>query len=139
MQHVQLNVCDAADLVFLQRMENHSFINTVDEFRTEVATHDFHHSVAHRFIIAAAIRGHGLNQIRAQVRRHHQYGVFEVDTSALTVRQLSIVQHLKQDIEDVRVRLLDLIQQDDRVWFATHGFGQVTAFFVANIARRRAD
>ena len=37
------------------------------------------------------------------------------------------------------MRLLDLIHQDHRVRLATYRFGQITAFFIADIARRRAD
>jgi hypothetical protein len=34
---------------------------------------------------------------------------------------------------------LHLVQQDHRIGFAPHRFGEATAFFVTNIAGRRAD
>jgi hypothetical protein len=37
------------------------------------------------------------------------------------------------------VRLLDFVEQHDRVGLAPHGFGELAAFLVADIARRRAD
>ena len=37
------------------------------------------------------------------------------------------------------MRLLDLIQQDDGIGPAPYRFGQVTALFVTDVARRRTD
>ena len=45
----------------------------------------------------------------------------------------------KQDIEYFRVRLLDFIEEDNGIRLATHFLGQLTAFLVADISRRRSD
>ena len=45
----------------------------------------------------------------------------------------------KQHVEDVGVRLLDLVEQHDLIGPAAHGFGQRPALVVADVARRRAD
>ncbi|GBE30319.1 hypothetical protein BMS3Bbin04_01351 [bacterium BMS3Bbin04] len=37
------------------------------------------------------------------------------------------------------MRLLDFIKQYDAVWFTTHTFGQLSAFVVTDISRRRSD
>ena len=37
-------------------------------------------------------------------------GVLEVDRAALAVGQPAVVEHLQQHVEDVRVRLLDLVE-----------------------------
>ena len=66
-------------------------------------------------------------------------GVAEVHGAALPVGQAAVVEHLQQDVEDVRVRLLDLVEQDHGVRPAAHGLGQVAALLVADVARRRAD
>ena len=58
---------------------------------------------------------------------------------ALPVGQPAVVEHLQQDVEHVRMRLLDLVEQDDLIGPAPHRFGERAAFFVADIARRRAD
>jgi hypothetical protein len=55
----------------------------------------------------------GSTRKAAQVRGEDQDRVAEVDRAALTVRQAAVVQHLEQDVEDLRVRLLDLVEQDD--------------------------
>src|SRR5204862_5315973 len=46
---------------------------------------------------------------------------------------------LEEDVKDLGVRLLDLVEEHDRVVLATHGLGELTAFVKADIARRRAD
>ena len=76
---------------------------------------------------------------RADVRRHDDDGVLEVDFAALRVGQTPVFEHLQQQVEDVGMRFLDLVEQHDRVRTAAHGFGQLTAFFVADVSRRRAD
>ena len=45
---------------------------------------------------------------------------------------------LQEDVEDVGVRLLDLVQQDDREGAAAHGLRELAALVVAQVARRRA-
>jgi len=46
---------------------------------------------------------------------------FEVDRAALAVGEAAVVEYLQQDVEDVRVRLLDFVEQDHLVGPATHG------------------
>ena len=45
----------------------------------------------------------------------------------------------KQDVEDVRMRLLDLVEQHDLVRAAANRLGELAALLVADVARRRAD
>ena len=52
---------------------------------------------------------------------------------------MPVVQHLQQDVEHVRVRLLDLVEQDHGVGLAAHLLGELPALLVAHVARRRAD
>ena len=58
---------------------------------------------------------------------------------ALGVGQATLLEHLEEDVEDVRVGLLDLVEQHHRVGLAAHGLGQLAALVVADVARRRAD
>ena len=50
-----------------------------------------------------------------------------------------MVHHLQQHVEDVRVRLLDLVEQQYRVRLLGNGLGQQTALVKTDVARRRAD
>ena len=65
--------------------------------------------------------------------------IAEVDGVALPVGQTAVVEHLQQDVEHVRMRLLDLVEQDDLIGPPPHRLGERAAFVVTDIARRRAD
>ena len=52
---------------------------------------------------------------RAGIGGHHQDHVPEVGLAAVGVGQHAVVHDLQQDVEDVRVRLLDLVQQQHAV------------------------
>ena len=65
--------------------------------------------------------------------------VAEVDPAALGVGQVPVLQDLEQDVEDLRVGLLDLVEQHDRVALAADRLGQLAALVEADVARRRAD
>src|SRR3712207_8482594 len=49
------------------------------------------------------------------------------------------VEHLQEDVEDVAMRLLHLIEQHHLIGATAYGFGEDSAFLVADIARRGAD
>ena len=66
-------------------------------------------------------------------------GVAEVDRATLTVGQAAVVEHLQQQVEHVRVRLLDLVEQHDRVRVAAHALGELPGLVVADVSRRGAD
>ena len=81
-----------------------------------------------------------LNQVlRADVRRHDQHGVAEIDRATLRVRQTTVIEDLQQHVEDVRMRLLDLVEQHDGVRPPPNRFRQLAPFLVADVSRRRAD
>src|SRR5205085_1084936 len=51
--------------------------------------------------------------VAADVRGHDDDRVLEIDRPPLAVGQPAVVQDLQQHVEDVMVRLLDLVEQDD--------------------------
>ena len=59
--------------------------------------------------------------------------------AALRVREAAFVEDLQQHVEDLGVRLLDLVEQDHAVRLAADGLGELAALFVADVAGRRAD
>ncbi len=73
-----------------------------------------------------------------EVRRHDQDGVLEVDHVPDRVGQPAVVEHLQQHVEDVRVSLLDLVEEHDGVRPAPDLLGQEAALFVADVAGRGA-
>ena len=57
----------------------------------------------------------------------------------MAIGQSPVIQDLQEYIKDIRVRLLNLIQQDHRVWPTAHCLRQVTAFFIAHVPRGCTD
>ena len=78
-------------------------------------------------------------ELAAEVAGHHEDDVAEVDGAALPVGEPTVVEHLQQDVEGLGVRLLDLVEQDDRVGATADGLGELAALLVADVAGRRTD
>ena len=76
---------------------------------------------------------------RAGVGRHDQDDVAEVGVAAVRVGQRRVIHHLQQDREQVRMRLLDFVEQQHGVRRLADRVDQQSALFVADVARRRAD
>ncbi len=125
--------------VLVERAEHDDLVEAIDELGPEMRLHDAHHRRLHLRVLLLAVAIHLLYELRAEVRRHHDHRVAEIDGAALAVGQSAIVEHLQQDVEHVVMRLLDFVEQDHTVRTPPDRFGQVTAFLVADIARRRAD
>ena len=89
--------------------------------------------------ILRAARREFLNLCAAVVAGHHDDHIAEVDRAALAIGQTTIVKHLQQDVEHVRVRLLDFIKQHHAVGPPPHRFGQLPALVVSDVTRRRAN
>ena len=80
-----------------------------------------------------------LDEAGADVRRHDDDRVLEVHPVAEAVGEVAVLEHLQQDVEQIRVRLLDFVEQHDRVGVALHLLGELAALFVADVSRRRAN
>ena len=98
---------------------------------------DRHHRGLHSRVVVLIT--HLLDRLRAKIRGHHHDGVAKIDGAPVTIGEASVLEHLQEHVEDVRMRLLDFVEQDHRVRTAAHQLGQVTPFLVADVARRRAD
>src|SRR5690606_2545817 len=146
----QLAERDVDDFVYvlpLQRVEHDHIVKPVQEFRAEGTLQRMLDRRLHVFLFRLAFRGSGkadsgseiLQVTYADVTRHYDDGVPEVDPAAEAVGQDTVIKHLQQDVEHIRVRLFNFIQEDYRVRLASHLFGKLSAFFVADITRRGAD
>ena len=114
----------------VEGMEDDDFVDTVQELGADAALDE---QVAHIFSpLGEVCPGE-------QVARHDDDGVLEVDGAALGVGQTSVVEHLQQGVEDVGVRLLYLIEEDDLVRLAPDGLGELSALVVADVSWRCAD
>lgn len=75
---------------------------------------------------------------RADVAGEDDQGVAEVDLAALGVIEHALVEDLEEQLEYVRVGLLDLVKEHHAIRIAAYRLGEHATFAVAHVARRRA-
>ena len=75
----------------------------------------------------------------AGIAGHDDEAVFEVDRPAVTIGQAPVVQKLEQTVEDLGMRLLDLIQEDNPVGSPPDCLSKLAPFLVANVAGRGSN
>ena len=75
----------------------------------------------------------------AGIGGHDQDHVAEIDLLAVVVGQLAVIHDLQQHVEQVRVRLLDFVEQQHAMRMLIDAVGQQPALVEADIAGRRAD
>ena len=78
-------------------------------------------------------------RVAAGVRGHDDDRVFKVHGAALRVRDAAVVEDLQQQVHDVRVRLFDLVEEDDGVRAAADLLRELAGLVIADVARGRAD
>src|SRR5690606_12669217 len=75
----------------------------------------------------------------ARIGCHDEDDIAEVDALAVVVRQLAVIHDLQQDIEQVWMRLLDLIEQQHAMRMLVDTVCKQTALVETDISRRGAD
>ena len=75
----------------------------------------------------------------ARIGGHHQHHVAEIGLAPVVIGQRPVVHHLQQDVEHVRVRFLDFIEQQDRVRMLDHRVSEQAATVKAHVSRRRTN
>src|SRR5215203_1606650 len=77
--------------------------------------------------------------LAAHVGGHDNYRVLEVDRPALRVRKAPVIEDLQERVENLRMGLLDLVEEYDRVGTPADLLRELSRLFVADVAWRRAD
>ena len=115
----------------------HNRIEAVAEFRGEHLFHRFFTRVFLRHVAKAdsLCRHHRC----AGIGGHDQHDIAEIDCLAVVVGQTTIIHHLQQDVEQVRVRLFDFVQEQHAMRVLVDRIGQQAALVIADIARRGTD
>ena len=139
-------VHDLDDLVFRERLEHDDLIDTVQELRTEQAL-DLAHDAGLDLIIVETRCSAGREPERcrggdltcAHIRGHDDDRIAEVDHAPLRIGQATFLQDLEQDVEDIRMRFLDLVEEHDRIRALTHCGGKLATLVIAHVPRRRTD
>ena len=73
---------------------------------------DRHYANVMNILLDLAPTAAFLDLRRAEVGSHHHHAVLEVHGTALAVGQATILQHLQQNVEHIRVSLLDLVHEN---------------------------
>ena len=151
-QVLDLQVHDLADMLLGQVVEDDDLVNAVQQLGAEetlqLADDLVLEAVNGRHVSRATLArlepdqatpARGLGVLRPQVRGHDDDRVAEVHGVTLAVGQAAVLQHLEQDVPDLRVRLLDFVEQDHLVRPAADRLGQLPALVVADVAGWGAD
>src|SRR3954447_16957485 len=134
----ELEVDDLLDLLEGERLEEDDLVDAVEELGAEARSQLGHHALA-RVLADLAVLVDPVEQVhRADVRRHDDDRVAEVDRAALGIGQAAVVEQLQEGVEDVGVGLLDLVEEHDAVGLAPHGLGELAALLVADVPGRGA-
>jgi hypothetical protein len=76
---------------------------------------------------------------RSRICRHDDDHVAEIRFPPVIVRERAVVHDLKQQVEDIRVRFLDLVQEQDAVRLLRNRLCQQATLVESDVARRSAD
>lgn len=114
--------------------EDDDLVDTVDEFGREVALDGTHDELLRRRVDGAVT--HVVEEGSAKVTRHDDDGIPEVHDATLTVGQAAVVEYLQEELHELPCGLLDLVDEHDRVRFATDVLRELAALVVADVSRR---
>ena len=117
--------------------EDDDLIDTINELRREVVADRAHDEFAGSGLDGAF--AHVVEESRTEVARHDDDGVAEVDDAALAVREPSVVEHLQEELVELARRLLDLVDEHDRVRLAADVLRELATLVVTDVARRRTN
>ena len=93
--------------------------------------------MAHVLLLEAD--GLALGLLNPCVGGHHQDHIAKICLAPVVVRQGTVVHHLQQQVEDIRVRLLDLVKQHDGVRMLEDGVGQQPSLLESHVTGRSPD
>src|SRR5260370_28045023 len=79
------------------------------------------------------------NQVTADVARHDDDGVLEVDHAALPIGQMPVIEYLEQHVEHIVMRLLNLVEKDNRIRAPAHSLSKLSDFLVDDTTGTRSD
>jgi hypothetical protein len=117
LEALKLDAGDIPDVLATQGVKNNDFIDPIDELGTKVAS-DFAHD---RFLDQIGVlAGQALNFVGPEIGRHDNDRVLEIDGAALPVGHAPIIERLQQHVENIRMRLLDFVEQDYAVGFSAN-------------------
>ena len=132
-QIARLDIHDLQQVLFCQAAEDNDLVNPVEKFRPEGAVQLLQHP------LPRCLGPQFLDPTAADVAGHDDDGIAEIHRAPMTIGQPPLVEQLEQRVEDLRVGLLDLVEQHHAVGPPADRLGQLAALLVPHVARWRAD
>ena len=77
--------------------------------------------------------------ISSDIWGHDDDCVFEINPSSLAIFELSFIQDLEHNIQNIRRGLLNLIKENYRVWLSSHSLSKPSSFIISDISSRRSN
>src|SRR6478672_9380065 len=96
------------DLLFAEWSEDDDVVDAIEELGAKMLTQRVHHRLLDCIPIFCSVLE---NEHAADVRRHDDHGVSEIDRATLRISQPSIVENLQKNIEHIRMCFFDFIEQ----------------------------
>src|SRR3989344_5281621 len=118
-----LRIHDLGERLLAEHVEDDDVVEAIEELGAEVLLERVH-DLLFRLFIAGRVRRVGLteadvreavDELAADVAGQHDDRILEIDLAPFAVGQVSRVEHLQEDIEHFRMRLLDLVEEHDRI------------------------
>src|SRR5699024_9462316 len=112
----QLLAHDGPQLRAIETGEHHGVVDAVEELRPHEflePSHDLGLEVLLRILCDAGVEAQWVagHELRTEVGSHDDDGVAEVDRAPLAIGEASVVEDLQEQVERIRVRLLDLVEE----------------------------
>ena len=102
-------------------LEDDDIGETVEELRLKGALGLVHDAVLELLVVAGGIHADveadgvvALQHVGPDVGRQDDDAVPEVGRIPIGIRQATVIKYLQEEIPDIRMRLLELVKQDDR-------------------------
>src|SRR5439155_2292467 len=140
LQALQEELDDLLEVALRQGVEHDDLVDPVEELGPELGAERVGDLSLHGLVggvaLASPAAADRRDQLRPDVARHGHDGVLEVDRPALAVREAAVVEDLQEQVEHVRMGLLDLVEEDHLVGPTADDLGQLAALLVAEAGRR---
>ena len=131
--------CDGTEVLLREVVEVDDLVEAVEKLRPQELVEGALRTLTALIVRAQAEAERAGARVAAGVRGQNDDGVLKVHGAPLRVRDAAVVQDLQQQVHDVRVRLFDLVEENDGVRPAADLLRELTGLVIADIARRRAD
>ena len=142
---VQLH--DLADVFLVECVEDNGVVNAVEELRSQIVL-EFLDDFCAFFLVGVIVFPGFVLELESylpcllcefcctDIARHDDNRIREVHLLSLAICEYAVFQNLQENVEEFRMRLLDFVEENNRVGFATHRFRKLPALLISHVSCR---